>query len=268
MSKPLYLECTTGNSSKFYLMTPSPDNREFTATYGRIGSLGTSTSYPMSMWDKKLNEKLRKGYVIKQSPFTDSSNNVTYSPERAIEQANQKASKYIILTGTDGLNPPLKITDKNGAYHVYYRIMSKCDIALPSGQVISQGTLGGFVEAPECLDQTGDCWVADNARVSCDARIRENAFVGENAVIDGKACIYGNAMVTGEAIVSGEAIVFGNAHIYENAIIKDSARVLDRALVGGKTTFGGAAMVCEDAWYETDFAYLESKIYGNTVLNN
>jgi len=51
------------NNNKYYELIEE-DNGTFTVNYGRVDSTCTTTSYPMSLWDKKYNEKLkpRKGY--------------------------------------------------------------------------------------------------------------------------------------------------------------------------------------------------------------
>jgi len=50
------------NHNKFYRMIP--EGNTFRVEYGRIGNDYVATdSYPISMWDKKLNEKLKKGYI-------------------------------------------------------------------------------------------------------------------------------------------------------------------------------------------------------------
>lgn len=62
--QPLYLVMVTSdeNHNKFYRMIPDGDY--FTVQYGRVGNDYVATdSYPMSMWYKKLDEKLRKGYI-------------------------------------------------------------------------------------------------------------------------------------------------------------------------------------------------------------
>lgn len=62
--QPLYLVMVTSdiNHNKFYRMIPNGDY--FTVEYGRIGNSYVATdTYPIDMWDKKLNEKLRKGYI-------------------------------------------------------------------------------------------------------------------------------------------------------------------------------------------------------------
>lgn len=60
---PKYLVMVTAgaNNNKYYRMTPYGDS--WTAEYGRIGSSSQSRTYPMSQWNAKYNEKIRKGYV-------------------------------------------------------------------------------------------------------------------------------------------------------------------------------------------------------------
>jgi len=54
----------SANNNKFYKMQENSDGT-FTATYGREGAKGAIETYSMSLWDKKLNEKLgpKKGYT-------------------------------------------------------------------------------------------------------------------------------------------------------------------------------------------------------------
>lgn len=49
------------NNNKYYDMTPHGDS--WTATYGRIGSSSQTRIYPISQWNSKYNEKVKKGYV-------------------------------------------------------------------------------------------------------------------------------------------------------------------------------------------------------------
>lgn len=48
-------------SNKFYEMNEEA-NGTFTVSYGRVGRASTKRSYPMSKWNSKYNEKIRKGY--------------------------------------------------------------------------------------------------------------------------------------------------------------------------------------------------------------
>ena len=62
--KPVYLVMVTGDSNhnKYYRMIAN-DDTSFTVEYGRVGASCQTRTYPMYQWDKKYNEKIRKGYV-------------------------------------------------------------------------------------------------------------------------------------------------------------------------------------------------------------
>lgn len=51
----------SANNNKYYKQIPHGDS--WTAEYGRIGSAPQKREYPMSQWEAKYNEKVKKGYV-------------------------------------------------------------------------------------------------------------------------------------------------------------------------------------------------------------
>ena len=53
---------TENNNNKFYYMEDL-NNGSFKVTYGRVGATETVITYPISLWDKKYNEKIKKGYI-------------------------------------------------------------------------------------------------------------------------------------------------------------------------------------------------------------
>lgn len=61
--KPRYLVMVTAsaNNNKYYKQVPHGDS--WTTEYGRVGSSPQRREYPMSQWNSKYNEKIRKGYV-------------------------------------------------------------------------------------------------------------------------------------------------------------------------------------------------------------
>lgn len=63
--KPVYLVMVTGdnNHNKYYRMLANADGSSFTVEYGRVGAGCQVRTYPMYQWDKKYNEKIRKGYT-------------------------------------------------------------------------------------------------------------------------------------------------------------------------------------------------------------
>lgn len=52
---------TSTNHNKVYRMIPHGDT--FEVEYGRVGASCQHASYSMSQWNKKYNEKIKKGYV-------------------------------------------------------------------------------------------------------------------------------------------------------------------------------------------------------------
>ncbi len=66
MGRTLYLENTSDGHSKFYEMSQeNPYDANFTVRYGKIGQIGgTKTTYPIAEWNKKLDEKRKKGYQV------------------------------------------------------------------------------------------------------------------------------------------------------------------------------------------------------------
>jgi len=68
--KKIRLENTTGNHSKYYEMEEQTNN-EFVARWGRISASNgfpAQKVYSMSDWDKVLNSKISKGYVVVPQP--------------------------------------------------------------------------------------------------------------------------------------------------------------------------------------------------------
>lgn len=63
--KPVYLVMVTGdtNHNKYYRMIPDADGAHFTVEFGRVGAEPQKGIYPMSHWDKKYKEKVKKGYA-------------------------------------------------------------------------------------------------------------------------------------------------------------------------------------------------------------
>lgn len=62
MNKVKLICVTPNNNNKFYYMEDL-NNGTFLAEYGRVGSASNKVTYSIRDWDKKYNEKLKKGYV-------------------------------------------------------------------------------------------------------------------------------------------------------------------------------------------------------------
>lgn len=57
------LICVTENNNNKYYYMEDLNNGNFKVRYGRVGGSETVLTYPISLWDKKYNEKIKKGYV-------------------------------------------------------------------------------------------------------------------------------------------------------------------------------------------------------------
>ena len=127
-----------------------------------------------------------------------------------------------------------------------HRIRALVDIARYG---VKAGDLGGWIEKEANLDQEGDAWVYDDARVFGDAWVYGEALVygearlSDNARVFDNAWVYGEARVYDNAWVYGEARVYGNAWVYGDARLSDNARVFGEALVYGEAQLSKAVHV-------------------------
>lgn len=64
--KMLVMVDARDNNNKFYELTELPDG-SVQARYGRIGATEQVRTYAPGTFDRKLNEKLRKGYTIRET---------------------------------------------------------------------------------------------------------------------------------------------------------------------------------------------------------
>lgn len=79
------------NNNKYYDMKPQGDM--WVATYGRIGSGSQTRTYSKREWDKKYNEKIRKGYIDQTDLIQDliSTEKPTQSEYKEIDNAEIEA---------------------------------------------------------------------------------------------------------------------------------------------------------------------------------
>lgn len=97
--RPTYLIMVTeSNNNKYYNAFPDNNGDTFTVKYGRINSTETTVQYNMDMWDKKLNEKLKKGYkdvtelkldLVEQITADNKDNNIVEYKEIEIESVRR-----------------------------------------------------------------------------------------------------------------------------------------------------------------------------------
>ncbi len=123
-----------------------------------------------------------------------------------------------------------------------YRIQATTDLPFHH---IKKGDLGGWIESPDNLPQSGNAWVGDYA------------VVYEQAIVTGNALVAGNAEIFGQALVHDNAIINGHARIFANALVAGNAHITDYAMMGGNAQITGVAELSS-----YDF------IGGTTILNS
>lgn len=88
------------NNSKYYKMIPNGDS--FRVEYGRLGNNKSQTSsYPISQWNRKYNEKIKKGYEDKSEliqelvkDVSEKENSYLPIPNQAIQEIVNRLQKY------------------------------------------------------------------------------------------------------------------------------------------------------------------------------
>lgn len=106
---------------------------------------------------------------------------------------------------------------------------------------VKAGTLGGYIEKEDNLSHSGECWVANEAKVYGDASVKENAIVRDYVHV------YGESQVMHNAIVEGHARVFGNSTVFDDATVKDNGSVFDHGSVHGFAIVQDNATISENA---------------------
>lgn len=148
---------------------------------------------------------------------------------------------------------------------------------------VKAGDLGGFICKDTDIDEEGNAWVYDDARVLSsdilhDASVKGNALISHSCIID-NAYVGDNARVL-KSTVMHNAIVKGNAfityHITRNnrvfpkptleslisgrAVVYGNAKVNGAALIGAPTVGDGAEIVasvlCSNGHYDGSKYYV------------
>lgn len=108
---------------------------------------------------------------------------------------------------------------------------------------VNKGDLGGFVESTENLDQSGYCWIHDNAVVLDNAKVISNATLRDNSSACGDSLISGHAEISGYAHIRNLAGVSEKAHITGGVLVSGNAQVTGHAYADGSAHIGGEAFV-------------------------
>lgn len=108
---------------------------------------------------------------------------------------------------------------------VLQRVISTRQLMLADGNVLEQGTLGGYIQSERNLSHEGHCWVADEAIVSGKATVYGNALVKEQAMVCGRAQVYGSAIVSGQSKLSDCSKAGGKVVVYNQDLSGIDTRV-------------------------------------------
>lgn len=96
---------TPENNNKFYIMNWDGSSSNFNVEYGRVESTSTKTSYPISQWSTKYNEKIRKGYKDVTDMVTVAIDEVKKGAEKFEDIAEKLVNEFMtkMKAYTDGL---------------------------------------------------------------------------------------------------------------------------------------------------------------------
>lgn len=234
-----YFEDTSGSSYKFYLMVEDTSNATFTATWGAIGTVGSSKVYPMSKWNSVFSTRIRHGYVNRTQAYLAGQTSTKPS------QPKNNGKKYNIT----GIRQT--ITVDNTPVNVY-RIEATCDFETVEGGQVLAGDMGGWVENATNLSQEGKSWVDNNAVVCGYGRVEGDALVADDAICEG--------IVSESAVVRGHAKIESAAQCMDNCLVCDEAVIEERAAVCDFVTVAEKGVVIAETVAKGD-RYISKRTY-------
>ncbi len=193
-------------------------------------------------------------------------NKISQNIEKSLTQAKEQSSKKYEVLDDDCI-------DINMLYPKAYacngcnacRIRATAAFTTKTGVKIEKGTLGGYVNYGNTLDQSGTSWIGHDAIVCGEyAKVSDDAQVYGNARICGENIkIYDHAQVYGKAVIAGpSAQVYGNAKVYDDAKIYGEAKVYGDAQVYGEAEVYNSAEV-----FGTAKVYDNAKVYEKALVS-
>lgn len=157
-----------------------------------------------------------------------------------------------------------------GKVYTFYRIRALKDI--PRHNVF-EGDIGGWVEHERNLSQSGDSWIANDARVGDDAMVRADALVSDESSVYGDSYIQDDSRVRHRATVVNTRLddsvrVEGESHVYdsdlrEHLIVTEQARIensrisAEASLISGTTLLKDVKMTLKNV-----------KIFNEAIIMN
>ena len=237
---PKYLVMVTANNNnKYYKMTPKGDR--FEVEYGRVGGGKQTASYSISLWNKKYNEKIAKGYVdrtdlvkeliVKENPKTNDgyraieNRAISEIVERLQAMANKavsenytisasKVTMAMVVAAQDVLVSLLKcadVDDFNKTLLELYGVIPRKMGNVASYMAVNKEDFGRIIEREQdLLDiMKGQVYIPPKAEVSDEGDSREET------ILEAKGLVFEEA--TNEDIVKIKSCLGGCADKFYKA---------------------------------------------------
>lgn len=237
---PKYLVMVTANNNnKYYKMTPKGDH--FEVEYGRVGGGKQTASYSISLWNKKYNEKIAKGYVdrtdlvkeliVKENPKTNDgyraieNRAISEIVERLQAMANKavsenytisasKVTMAMVAAAQDVLVSLLKcadVDDFNKTLLELYGVIPRKMGNVASYMAVNKEDFGRIIEREQDLLDVmkGQVYIPPKAEVSDEGDSREET------ILEAKGLVFEEA--TNEDIVKIKSCLGGCADKFYKA---------------------------------------------------
>ena len=135
--------------------------------------------------------------------------------------------------------------------------------ALKDFSDVKIGDIGGYVECEDNLNQSGNCWIYDNAKAMDESKVLGEAVVKNEAILMNKASVLEQCQILDYSEIKGFAIVLGNAKIEEKAILCDKVVVFGRASISEYAEIRHSAQISGDAR-----VFGEAQVSGNVHISD
>ena len=132
---------------------------------------------------------------------------------------------------------------------------------------VEAGELGGWVESEKNLSQSGDCWIAMEAKAYGGAEIGDSAILTRKAIACGNSTICNDTLVSDESIIRGFTYLYGNVEVYGKSVIDGDARLHGNVKVIGAKVIDAEVydrvIICDGA-----YVHGRIKIDGTAYISN
>ena len=132
---------------------------------------------------------------------------------------------------------------------------------------VEAGELGGWVESEKNLSQSGDCWIAMEAKAYGGAEIGDSAILTRKAIACGNSTICNDTLVSDESIIRGFTYLYGDVEVYGKSVIDGDARlhgnvkVIDAKVIDAEVY--DRVIICDGA-----YVHGRIKIDGTAYISN